>query len=200
MFHTNHVRSVPNRSFRTLLISSFAIVIFAACSSDKEPTTAAIETTTVSETTRAVAPDTFAPTPASTEDVFTAAQATGLYPTFVKLVNEAGLAETLRTGGPFTVAIPTEAAFAALPGDTLARVMSDKAELVRLLKYHVVPGLVTPEPAASGPAPTLEGSTLDVIFTETKATINGATVLSSPRPTANGAYVEIDTVLLPPKK
>jgi uncharacterized surface protein with fasciclin (FAS1) repeats len=206
MFKSNHPRPVHHRSIRTLLIASGAAITLAACSSTKEPTPAAAETTSVTETTavpettRAVAPDTAAPLPASTDDVFTTIEATGSYPTFVKLVNDAGLADTLRTGGPFTIAIPTEAAFAAVPADALAKITADKAELIRVLKYHVVPAVVTPEPAASGPAQTLEGSTIEMVFTTTNATINGATVLNSPRATANGAYVEIDAVLLPPKR
>jgi uncharacterized surface protein with fasciclin (FAS1) repeats len=142
--------------------------------------------------------DTTIPAPPSESDVFTTIEATGKFPTFVKLVEQAGLAETLQTGGPFTIAIPSEAAFAALPAADLSALNNDAVELARVLKYHVVPAIVAPDPAASGPVPTLEGSTLDVQFTDTNTTINGAQALTSPRATANGAYIEIDTVLLPP--
>ena len=125
-------------------------------------------------------------------------EATGKYPAFVKLVTQVGLAETLRTGGPFSIAIPNEAAFAAVPVDVLAGLLADKVELERVLKYHVVPAIISPDSAASGPAPTLEGSTLDIVFTPTDTTINGAQVMTNPRATINGAFIEIDQVLLPP--
>jgi uncharacterized surface protein with fasciclin (FAS1) repeats len=142
---------------------------------------------------------TVAPSPSPT-DVLNTAEETGKYPTFIELVNEAGLAETLKTGGPYTLAIPTEEAFAALPKETLAKLRADKTELARVLKYHIVPGIIAPDPAASGPAPTLEGSTIDLVFTETNTTVNGAAVLTAPRATANGAFVAIDKVLVPPAK
>jgi uncharacterized surface protein with fasciclin (FAS1) repeats len=197
--------------FRKMAIVA-CVAILSACSSSakesKESKESTAETTTETIVTgadesTAVAPDTALdtiPVPASTDDVFTTIEATNKYPTFVKLVNSAGLADALRTGGPFTVAVPTEAAFAALPQAALAKLESDAAELSRVLRYHVVPGLVSPDPAASGPVASLEGSPLNVVFTATNATLNDATILTSARVTANGAYVEIDAVLTPPAK
>jgi uncharacterized surface protein with fasciclin (FAS1) repeats len=194
--------------FRTMAIVA-CVAILSACSSsatDSKDSTAETATETVvtgaAESTAAApdtAPDTI-PVPASTDDVFTTIEATNKYPTFVKLVQSAGLADALRTGGPFTVAVPTEAAFAALPQAALTKLESDAAELSRVLRYHVVPGLVSPDPAASGPVASLEGSPLNVVFTATNATLNDATILTSARVTANGAYVEIDAVLTPPAK
>ncbi len=188
-----------------VIVAGLAAVTLGACASSS---TAASDTTQAPEvaTQPATASETLVPTdttippPPSTDDVLTTAEATGKYPTFVKLVNQAGLADTLRTGGPFTIAIPSEEAFAALPAETLTALSADTAELARVLKDHVVPAIVSPDPAASGPAPTLEGSSLDVVFTETNTTINGANVLTAPRATANGAYIAIDKVLLPPTK
>jgi uncharacterized surface protein with fasciclin (FAS1) repeats len=178
-------------------VLAFTGLTLASCSSSATGTESNASETSVSASA-ATATDTTAPAPPSSDDVLTTIEASGDYPTFVKLVNKAGLADTLKTGGPFTIAIPSEAAFAALPAETLSALEADVAELARVLKYHVVPALVSPDPAASGPAPTLEGATLDVQFTETNTTINGAQVLTSPRATANGAYIAIDKVLIPP--
>ncbi len=190
-------------AIRVAIIALGAVSLGACASSSTRTTDTAVAATaeaTAIESTVAAAPDTTLPPVASTADVLTTIEATGKYPTFVKLVNQAGLADSLKTGGPFTIAVPSEEAFAALPAETLASLGADNAALARVLKYHVVPALVSPDPAASGPAPTLEGSTIEVLFTATNATINGALVLTSPRPTANGAFVVIDKVLLPPKK
>jgi uncharacterized surface protein with fasciclin (FAS1) repeats len=186
---------------------AIAGVTFAACStSDSGDTTAANVSVAAAEspaedvsadTLSSNAADTTAAAP-SPDDVFTTIEGSGKYPTFVKLVTQAGLADTLRSGGPFTVAVPNEAAFAALPPATLEALGADPVELARVLKYHVVPGLVSASPGDSGPAPTMEGSTIDVQFTATKASINDATILTSAMATANGAYVAIDKVLLPP--
>jgi uncharacterized surface protein with fasciclin (FAS1) repeats len=187
-----------------LAIACLAAITLGACASSNNAsdTTQAEEVATqpAAAPKETLVPTDTTPVPPSTDDVFTTVEATAKYPTFVKLVNQAGLAETLRTGGPFTIAIPSEEAFAALPAETLTALTADTAELARVLKYHVVPAIVTPDPAASGPAPTLEGSSLDVVFTETNTTINGANVLTAPRATANGAFIAIDKVLLPPKK
>ncbi len=204
------------RRVRSLVIVSVTMITLGACASSNSDadTTASAASETIAQPAEAsastapsdtapsdtAAPDTSPPLPPSKDDVFTTAEATGKYPTFVKLVVQAGLADALRTGGPFTIAIPTEEAFAALPAETLTALSADKVELARVLKYHVVPAVVTPDPAASGPAATLEGSTLDVVFTETSTTINGANVLTAPRATANGAFIAIDQVLLPPQK
>jgi transforming growth factor-beta-induced protein len=179
---------------------------FAACasSSNEADTTAvtvgaeptAAEPTAAEPTpTEPAATDTTVPAP-SDDDVFTTIESSGQYPTFSRLVEQAGLAETLRTGGPFTIAVPTEEAFEALPKETLDALQDDVEELARLLKYHIVPALV--EPGKSVSIETLEGSTIDVQFTETTATINTSKILNSPRATANGAFVKIDRVLVPP--
>jgi uncharacterized surface protein with fasciclin (FAS1) repeats len=165
-----------------------------------QPSTQAEATPSTPSDSKPSTADTSIPVPPSTSDVFTTIAEDGKYPTFVKLVTDAGLAEALKTGGPFTIAVPTEEAFAAVPKETLAALAADKVELARVLMYHVVPAVITPDPAASGPAPTLEGSLLDIVFTKTSTTVGGAAVLTSPRATANGAFVAIDKVLLPPKK
>ena len=164
------LQSARNRSKR-LLVACFAVISLGACASD----TTASDTTasdTASDATQAPAPveqpataaeklvaaDTTLPPAPSTDDVFTTLEATGEYPTFVKLATQTGLADTLRTGGPFSVAVPTEEAFAALPRDVFDGLIANKVELARVLRYHIVPALITPEPAASSQALTLEGS------------------------------------------
>jgi uncharacterized surface protein with fasciclin (FAS1) repeats len=196
----------PTRTLARLAVVAIATLMLGACASSATSSSDTVDVTKATEAATnatikaaAIADTTLPPLPSKT-DVFTTAESSGKYPTFVNLVNQAGLAETLKTGGPFTIVIPTEEAFTALPKETLASLEANKDELARVLKYHVVPGLIEADPAASGPAPTLEGSTIEVLFTPTSATINGALILTSPQPTSNGAYVAINKVLLPPQK
>jgi hypothetical protein len=194
--------SIFNRAVSRVAVFAIAGVTLAACSSAAtENDDAAVAVESISAPTSVVAPiDTTIPPPPSTDDILTTIEASDEYPTFVKLVNQAGLADTLKTSGPFTMVIPSEAAFTALSAATLSALEADPVELARVLKYHVVPALVAPDPAASGPVETLEGATLDAQFTATNTTINGAQVLTSPRATTNGAYIAIDKVLIPPAK
>jgi transforming growth factor-beta-induced protein len=119
------------------------------------------------------------------------------YGTFIKLATQAGLIDVLKGDGPFTVAVPNEAAFAALPADVLASLNADPAKLKKVLNYHVVPALATGTAVADGDVPTLEGSTVHLTVTPTGVLINDAHVVGNTQ-ARNGVFYPIDKVLLPP--
>jgi uncharacterized surface protein with fasciclin (FAS1) repeats len=75
-------------------------------------------------------------------DIVDTAIAAGSFNTLAELLTDAGLVETLKGEGPFTVFAPTDDAFAAVPAETLAALAADPEELVKVLTYHVVPGKV----------------------------------------------------------
>jgi uncharacterized surface protein with fasciclin (FAS1) repeats len=80
--------------------------------------------------------------PAFAKDIVQTAQDNGSFGTLVVALKEAGLVETLKGKGPFTVFAPTDAAFAKIPKDQLDALLKDKAKLTKVLTYHVVPGSV----------------------------------------------------------
>jgi uncharacterized surface protein with fasciclin (FAS1) repeats len=119
------------------------------------------------------------------------------YGTFIKLATQSGLLEVLKGEGPFTVAVPNEAAFAALPADVLATLTADPEKLKKVLNYHVVPALATGTAVADGDVPTLEGATVRLTVTASGVLINDANVVGNTQ-ARNGVFYPIDKVLLPP--
>lgn len=120
--------------------------------------------------------------------------------TLVTAVKAAGLVETLSGKGPFTVFAPTNEAFKALPKGTLEMLLKpeNKAKLVKVLTYHVVPGKVTAKDVKSGSVKTVEGSPVTAKVDAGKVTINTASVTQADIPASNGVIHVIDKVLLPP--
>ena len=113
----------------------------------------------------------------------------------------AGLVDTLKGPGPFTVFAPTDAAFAALPAGTVETLLKpeNKARLVAVLTYHIVPGKIMSKDLAgkiSNPK-TVEGQTLAVDGTGATVKVNQATVTKADIVADNGVIHVIDTVLLP---
>jgi len=99
---------------------------------------------------------------ASAADIVDTAISAGQFNTLVKAVQEAGLVDTLKGAGPFTVFAPTDAAFAKLPAGTLAALLNDKAKLQKVLTYHVVAGEVKAADVKPGAVKTVEGQSLQV--------------------------------------
>ena len=129
----------------------------------------------------------------------------GSFSTLVAAVQAAGLEETLRGAGPFTVFAPTDAAFAALPAGTVEDLLKpeNKAKLTSILTYHVLPGYVlssafagqTVEPA------TVEGAKLKAVGgADGTVMINDAKVVTADIDASNGVIHVIDKVLMPPAK
>jgi transforming growth factor-beta-induced protein len=135
-----------------------------------------------------------------TRDVTAVAEAAGSFKTLLAAVEAAGLLETLRGAGPFTIFAPTDAAFAKLPKGTVEGLLQPESrdQLVRILQYHVVPGRVYSEDAlAAGKATTLAKLPVRIDARDGVARVENATITSVDIDASNGVIHVIDTVLLP---
>jgi uncharacterized surface protein with fasciclin (FAS1) repeats len=138
-------------------------------------------------------------TPAYSADIVDTAVA-GKFNTLVAAVKAAGLVDTLKGAGPFTVFAPTDEAFAKLPAGTVEELLKpeNKAKLQRILTYHVVAGrVVSADVAKLDSADTVEGGSLNIRKMDGKVMINNAHVTKADIDTSNGVIHVIDTVLLP---
>src|SRR6202044_3379585 len=132
----------------------------------------------------------------ATAPVATAASANPVLSTLVTAVKQAGLVNTLNSAAGITVFAPDNSAFAKIPASTLKSVLADKAELTKILTYHVVAGRVTPAELASGKTlKTLEGSTVSPAMMGGSYTVNGASVVCGNVQTANATVYVIGSVL-----
>jgi uncharacterized surface protein with fasciclin (FAS1) repeats len=135
----------------------------------------------------------------ATAPVATAASANPLLSTLVAAVKAAGLVDTLNSASNITVFAPDNAAFAKIPAATLKGILANKAELTKILTYHVASGRYTAAQLASGTAiKTLEGGTVTPAMMAGSYTVNGASVVCGNVQTANATVYIINTVLTPP--
>lgn len=135
------------------------------------------------------------------KDIVTTAVDAGQFKTLVAAVQAAGLVDTLKGKGPFTVFAPTDAAFAKVPKETLEALLKDKKALTEVLTYHVVPGKVMAADVVKlTTAKTAEGQPIDISMKDGKVMINGAHVVATDIMCSNGVIHVIDAVLLPPAK
>ena len=135
----------------------------------------------------------------ATAPVATAASANPALSTLVTAVKKAGLVDTLNSASNITVFAPDNAAFAKIPAATLAKVLANKAELTKILTYHVASSRNTPDQLASGsPIKTLEGGTVTPGKMGGTYEVNAAHVVCGNVQTANATVYIIDTVLMPP--
>ena len=135
------------------------------------------------------------------KDIVDTAVDAGSFTTLVAAVEAAGLVETLKGDGPFTVFAPTDEAFAALPEGTVEDLLKpeNKDQLTAILTYHVVPGKVMSGDLSDGMmAETVNGAEI-TIGTEGGVTINGANVTTADIEASNGVIHVIDGVILPPE-
>ena len=131
--------------------------------------------------------------------VATAASANPVLSTLVTAVKKAGLVDTLNSASGITVFAPDNAAFAKIPAATLNQVLANKAELTKILTYHVVAGRYTPSQLAAGtPLKTLEGATVAPALMGSTYEVNRADVVCGNVQTANATVYIINTVLMPP--
>ncbi len=138
---------------------------------------------------------------AGEKDVVQTAVAAGKFKTLAAALKEAGLVETLKGKGPFTVFAPTDEAFAKLPEGTVEALLKDRARLTAVLTYHVVPGKVMAADAVKvTSARTVQGQALKVAAGGGAVMINNARVVQPDVAASNGVIHVIDTVLLPPAK
>jgi uncharacterized surface protein with fasciclin (FAS1) repeats len=134
------------------------------------------------------------------DDIVDVASSNDDFSTLVAAVSAAGLVETLKGDGPFTVFAPTNAAFDALPPGTLDSLLlpENKDQLVEILTYHVVPGRFPASSLAGarGTLPTVQGDTLHVNGTD-GVRVENATVVIPDVAASNGVIHAIDAVMLP---
>ena len=130
-------------------------------------------------------------------DIVDTAVAAGSFKTLVAAVQAAGLVDTLKGVGPFTVFAPTDAAFAKLPAGTVEALLGDTPKLASILTYHVVAGRVMAADVMKlTSAATVQGQTV-TIDTSKGVQINGANVTQADIAADNGVIHVIDAVLLP---
>ena len=133
-----------------------------------------------------------------TKDIVETAVAAGSFKTLVAAVQAAGLVETLKGKGPFTVFAPTDEAFAKLPPGTVEALLKDKAKLTAILTYHVVSGDVRAAQAMKlSSAKTVNGQSFRITTRDGNVMIDNATVVKADIGTTNGVIHVIDTVILP---
>lgn len=162
-------------------------LVLAACGSSSDDSTAAMS-----------------PSPSPTmaaKDIVDTAVGAGDFTTLVTAVTAAGLVDTLKGEGPYTVFAPTDAAFAAVPKETLDALLADpKGALTDVLTYHVASGKVMASDLSDGMMiDTVNGAQLEVkINADGTVMIGDATVTTADIETSNGVIHVIDTVLVPP--
>lgn len=133
---------------------------------------------------------------AGEKDIVDTAVGAGKFSTLVTAIKAAGLVETLKGKGPFTVFAPTDEAFAKIPKADLDALLKDKAKLTAVLTYHVVPAVVMAKDVKAGDAPTVNGKPLK-LTTDKGVMVNDAKVTATDIKATNGVIHVIDTVLIP---
>lgn len=130
------------------------------------------------------------------KDIVDTAVAAGSFKTLATALGAAGLIDTLKGKGPFTVFAPTDDAFAKIPKADLDALLKDKAKLTAVLTYHVVAGKVMAADVKAGKVKTVQGSDLTVT-TMGGVQVNGANVVKTDIVADNGVIHVIDTVVMP---
>lgn len=131
-------------------------------------------------------------------DIVDTAVEAGTFTTLVAAVEAAGLVETLKGEGPFTVFAPTDEAFAALPEGTVEGLLEDPEALAAILTYHVVPGAVMSTDLTDGMTATTVNGADVTIGTMGGVTVNDANVVTADIEASNGVIHVIDAVIMPP--
>jgi uncharacterized surface protein with fasciclin (FAS1) repeats len=132
------------------------------------------------------------------KDIVDTAVAAGNFKTLAAALTAAGLVDTLKGKGPFTVFAPTDAAFAKIPKADLDALLADKTKLTAVLMAHVVPGKVMSKDVKAGTVKSAQGYEL-VVGTTGGVTVSGAKVTAVDIVADNGVIHVIDTVIVPKK-
>ena len=179
---------------RSVLAVVLAVMVMATACTPVAPAPSAAQP----QPTAVPVEPTQAPEPMA-KDIVDTAVANGSFTTLVAAVQAAGLVDTLKGAGPFTVFAPTDEAFKKLPAGTVEALLKDPAKLKDILLYHVVAGQVMAADAAKlTTADTVLGKPLAIKVADGKVMINDATVAAADVAASNGVIHVIDTVLLPP--
>ena len=132
------------------------------------------------------------------KDIVETAVAAGSFNTLATALQAAGLVETLKGPGPFTVFAPTDAAFAKLPAGTVDALLKDKAKLTAILTYHVVAGKVEAKDVVKlDSAKTVNGQSVTIKVMGETVLVDGAKVTATDIQASNGVIHVIDSVLMP---
>ena len=134
---------------------------------------------------------------AQAKDIVDTAVAAGSFKTLATALGAAGLVDTLKGKGPFTVFAPTDEAFAKVPKADLDALLKDKAKLTAVLTYHVVPGKVMAKDVKAGQVKTVQGSNITVSTSSGGVSVNNAKVVKTDIVADNGVIHVIDTVIMP---
>ena len=178
-----------SRILRALAAAAALTFVVSACSSDDKDSGSSSDTKPTTTTTAMASSDTIVDVASSNPD----------FSTLVSAVTKADLASTLSGTGPFTVFAPTNAAFEKVPADQLNALLADKAQLTKVLTYHVVPGKVlAADLQPTQMVKTVEGQDVDIQVADGKATINGCAITKTDIEASNGVIHVIDCVLTPP--
>ena len=138
---------------------------------------------------------------AAEKDIVDTAVAAGQFKTLAAALGAAGLVDTLKGAGPFTVFAPTDAAFAKLPAGTVENLLKpeNKDQLTAILTYHVVPGRVMAADVVKlKEAKTVNGKMLSIKMEGEAVMVNDAKVTATDIAASNGVIHVINTVILPP--
>jgi uncharacterized surface protein with fasciclin (FAS1) repeats len=139
---------------------------------------------------------------AAEKDIVDTAVDAGQFQTLAAALGAAGLVETLKGPGPFTVFAPTDAAFAKLPAGTVEDLLKpeNKDRLTAILTYHVVPGeVMAADVVKMSEAGTVNGKTVNIAVEGGTVMINDAKVAAADIQASNGVIHVIDAVILPPE-
>ena len=136
---------------------------------------------------------------AQEKDIVDTAVAAGSFNTLVKAVQAAGLVDTLKGPGPFTVFAPTDEAFAKLPAGALDSLLANPKKLKAVLTYHVVAGKVMAADVKPGKVKTLEGASATIKIVGGKPMIDKAHIVKTDIMCTNGVIHVIDAVIMPRK-
>jgi len=182
---------MQNKFLSLIAIAGLSIISLTACNSETKTEETPMAD---SENQEVIAPV------AAAKDIVDVAIGSPDHTTLVAAVTAAGLVETLKGAGPFTVFAPTNAAFTALPAGTVDGLLKpeSKEALTRILTYHVVAGAVKAADLTDGQkVKTLQGQELTVSIKDGKVMINGANVTAADLSGTNGVVHVIDGVLMP---
>jgi len=134
---------------------------------------------------------------AAEKNIVDTAISAGSFKTLVTAIQKAGLVETLKGKGPFTVFAPTDAAFAKIPKAQLDALLADKAMLTKVLTYHVVAGKVMAADVKAGSVKSVEGENLTITTDNGGVQVDKANVVKTDIVASNGVIHVIDSVMIP---
>ncbi len=130
-------------------------------------------------------------------DIVETASTSGTFKTFLAVAKTAGITDTLKNSGPYTVFAPSDSAFHKLPPETVKEILKDKEKATEVLTHLVVPGKITVSDVKPGKVRTIQGDMLTLTSDNGKVTVDDANVIQSDLMADNGIIHEIDAVVIP---